>query len=263
MYRFRAKKNAFVNELAYISSLPASSFTVTKDTQGSRCYIYVSVSASDSAAAGAAKIFQAATDPSNTDLDTYNIVAFTSDSSTMVVQQATTGAPTAAPSTPAPTAPSTFTPVRINCGSKFAYNYNGVNFAADYQALPDVQGGTMYTVKNTVTGNFLIDYLRYFAFMVQGDGYHIAVPNGSYDVTMYWAETTDTFVVGSRTFQVMFEGVSMFGTIDVLVLSGGQYHTLVTKTATTTVTDGVLDITFAKLAQNPFVSAIEIKASAA
>jgi len=87
--------------------------------------------------------------------------------------------------------------------------------------------------------------------------YNFAVPNGTYQVKLHFAENyARNFGVGRRTFGVNIEGVRRFDHLDVFQEAGG--HAALVKTAETEVTDGRLDIQFLHQQQNPFIDAIEI-----
>jgi len=251
---FTQSQNAFLNELATLSGLPVTAFTISKTVDGSgNCYVYVTVSGSPGAFQTADTSFQNAVNTQNPDLQVYEVVAYVDNPSKLVT---TTPAPTSTTPTSGPASDSV--PLYINCGSAVAYSYSGINYQADFTAPPEVQGGTKYIAKVGATGNLLIDTMRYFAFMQTGDGYHFTLPNGNYKVMAIWAETDTNITVGLRTFQVMIEGVSAWGKIDVISQTSGQYFTLLNKTATTAVTDGSLDITFIKGANSPFLSGLQI-----
>jgi YVTN family beta-propeller protein len=87
--------------------------------------------------------------------------------------------------------------------------------------------------------------------------YSFNVPNGTYTVKLHFAENYDPlFAVGQRVFDVNINGALAFDNIDVFAAVGA--HTALIKTATATVTNGTLTITFVHQVEDPFVDAIEI-----
>ena len=96
-------------------------------------------------------------------------------------------------------------------------------------------------------------------------GYDIPVSNGSYDVTLRFAETFFSTAgggangPGQRIFHVNIEGQRVLTNFDVNAISGSINPTAVDRNFTVTVNNGVLDIDFIQgSANNPFISAIEI-----
>jgi glucose/arabinose dehydrogenase len=87
--------------------------------------------------------------------------------------------------------------------------------------------------------------------------YSFAVPNGAYQVKLYFSEGNDQLLApGRRVFGVQIEGITAFPAIDVFALAGAR--TALVRTASATVTDGVLNIVFQHQVEDPFVNAIEI-----
>ena len=93
-------------------------------------------------------------------------------------------------------------------------------------------------------------------------GYSFAVPNGSYSVSLHFAETwAGGQGVGLRVFDVLLEGALVIDNFDIFSEAGG-YRALI-KTFPVTVTDGQLNIGFAHgAADDPTIAAIEILGTA-
>ena len=90
-------------------------------------------------------------------------------------------------------------------------------------------------------------------------GYDVGVPEaGDYEITLYLAEPFWT-AAGRRVFDVSLEGAvpAAFDNIDVFARSGGRWQAL-KLTATTTVTDGVLDLDFTTSVNEALVNAISV-----
>jgi hypothetical protein len=92
--------------------------------------------------------------------------------------------------------------------------------------------------------------------------YGLPSGNGTFDVTLHFAETywgsRATGGVGSRKFNVFVENVKRLSDYDVFAKAGGAMRA-VRETVRVTVSDGVLNLYFAKgTADNPLVSALEV-----
>src|SRR4029450_5420711 len=88
--------------------------------------------------------------------------------------------------------------------------------------------------------------------------YTFNVPNGSYTVKLHFVEHwSGGQAVGRRVFDVLLENQLVLDNLDIFSQVGG--YTLLVKTLETTVTDGVLNITFAHgPVDDPIIGAIEI-----
>ncbi|MEM7232502.1 MAG: protein kinase [Planctomycetota bacterium] len=87
-------------------------------------------------------------------------------------------------------------------------------------------------------------------------GYRIPVPKGRYRVTLHFAETYFT-TEGSRVFQLLLEDRTVLKRYDAVKSVGFAKPNK--KTFETDVQDGILDITFLPLVQNPRVCGVEIE----
>jgi len=87
--------------------------------------------------------------------------------------------------------------------------------------------------------------------------YRFTVPNGAYTVRLRFAELAAT-AAGQRVMQVSFEGAVVESALDVYAAAGSARA--LERTYTVTVTDGVLNIGFAKNGGSlpPMVSAIAV-----
>jgi hypothetical protein len=105
------------------------------------------------------------------------------------------------------------------------------------------------------------DYLyqteRYDRAALPELSYRIDVPNGEYEVTLYFAEIwTGAFGVNRRVFDVYIEDELKLYDFDIFKEAGSR--TPLKKTFTVNVADGVVDIDFKRKIENPKISAIEI-----
>jgi pectate lyase len=89
--------------------------------------------------------------------------------------------------------------------------------------------------------------------------YAIPVANGTYDVTLRFAE--HTLGAGQRTFNVDIEGARVLTNFDIFSQAGGG-ATAVDRTFTTTVSDGVLTVVFTGVADDAQVNALKVVTAA-
>jgi malectin (di-glucose binding ER protein)/putative metal-binding protein len=88
--------------------------------------------------------------------------------------------------------------------------------------------------------------------------YAFAVPNGSYLVNLFFANTyTGTAAPGSRVFDIFIEGALAYNDFDQVAAAGGS-GVAVVRSFVTSVNDGSLDILFGHVLENPAIKAIEV-----
>ncbi|MBJ7879595.1 PKD domain-containing protein [Gelidibacter salicanalis] len=150
--------------------------------------------------------------------------------------------------------------LRINTGGP-GTTYNGTIFEADQYF--DV-GKTLDRPQTGMAQPYRT--IRYSPSMLMA--YNIPVPSGEYTVILHFAEIYfgatggGSGGVGSRVFDVSLEGQLVEDNLDVFAQAGGPQSMLI-KSHTVTVTDGVLDIDFSSLAnvggvRHPIINAIEV-----
>jgi glucose/arabinose dehydrogenase/PKD repeat protein len=87
--------------------------------------------------------------------------------------------------------------------------------------------------------------------------YDLPVANGTYRVNLYFTEFyPGAAFVGGRVFDVSIEGTKVLQDLDIFAEVG--FDTPLVKSFVTTVSDGVLDILFGHVVENPKISAIEV-----
>ncbi len=95
----------------------------------------------------------------------------------------------------------------------------------------------------------------------QDDGsmtYDFAVPDGSYEVRLHWAEHATTVdSAGDRVFDVFIEGVEVLPNYDIWAATGGRYIA-VTEIVPATVNDGVLNLAITVDVSVAIIRGIEI-----
>jgi hypothetical protein len=152
---------------------------------------------------------------------------------------------------PTSTAPAAST-IRIDSGSSSSYTDSAGNV---WLSDRDFSGGKTYTSPSgsTVTGTAdpkLYLNQRYGAF-----SYAIPLPNGTYSVTLKFADTYST-AAGQRIFSVTAQGATVLTDLDVCADVGQGAAD--DKTFTATVTNGTLTLGFVTGVQNPMVEAIQV-----
>ena len=160
-----------------------------------------------------------------------------------------TPSPTTTP-TPTPTATPVGSTVRINCGGP---NYNDTQnhlWSADNYFT----GGTALTFTQSISGTSdptLYQSERFAPTLT----YQIPVPNGSYEVTLCFAELYWTSA-GKRVFNVALQGQTVLQNFDIYALVGA--NTALQRTFQVLVTNGVLSIVGTASVDNAKFSAIQI-----
>jgi len=146
----------------------------------------------------------------------------------------------------------------INAGGSAFTSGTGKRFSADsYYA-----SGSVSSIAGGEIANTADDALYRNARFGAAFSYGLPSGNGTFDVTLHFAETywgsRATGGVGSRKFNVYVENVKRLSEYDVFAKAGGAMRA-VRETVRVTVTDGILNLYFAKGATDlPFVSAIEV-----
>ena len=145
---------------------------------------------------------------------TYNLTG-SSVTSFVAVNNGGSSVPTATPTrTPTPIVSSTW---RVNAGGPSYTDTLGNVWAAD----ENYNGGSTVASGGTITGtndSTLYDTQRYGTF-----SYSFAVPAGSYQVTLKFAETySGDFSTGTRVFNVSINGASVLSNQDIFAQAGSN-----------------------------------------
>jgi len=162
-----------------------------------------------------------------------------------------TPTPTAtATATATPTATPTAVPIRINCGGPAYLDHTGQPWSVDM----DFVGGLTFSTTESVTGTSdptLYQTERYAPTL----RYNIPVVNGTYTVTLYFAEIFFN-APGQRVFSVSLEGQIVVQNFDIWAVAG--QFAAVQRSFVVTVTDGVLNIVGTASVNNAKFSAIQV-----
>jgi subtilisin family serine protease len=183
---------------------------------------------------------------------TYTVTAIASGLTTttanVTVAANTTAAPTLTMGTPVGT---TFTPVRINAGGPAYTDPSGNAWQAD----AGYTGGSTWAISQNIsntTAAALYQTCRYGAF-----SYQVAVPNGTYNVKLKFAEVSMS-AAGQRVFNASINGTAALSNFDIFAQAGGALIAL-DKSFAVNVTGGQIAIQFTNGSANlPMVNAIEI-----
>ncbi len=174
----------------------------------------------------------------------------------------------------------TFDPVRINAGGAKYTDANGNVFEADSTSSPNYGvNGSKYAVGGAPKIANTNDDVLYRSERYGGKGsapalgYTIPVPDGTYTVTLHFAEiflgvssSGACPCEGKRVFDVLAEGSAELSNYDIFATAdiangnpagNGQLYAL-TETFDVNVTDGVLNLSFDPSADNAKVSALEV-----
>jgi hypothetical protein len=120
--------------------------------------------------------------------------------------------------------------------------------------------GTVSSIPAVVKGTSdqtLYQTGRYNSNFSAGMIYSVAVPNGTYHVNLYFAETyAPTQSVGARLFNVKMQGAAVFTNLDIFAEAGA--NSALIKGADITVSNGQISIEFDNVVQTAKVNAIEI-----
>lgn len=143
-------------------------------------------------------------------------------------------------------------PVRINCGGPSYTDSKGQIWQADTA----YSGGTLEAISTLITGTS--DPLLYEDYHLNPTSYSFSLPNGQYQVNLYFAEArVAAQVVGGRVFDVSIQGQTVFPNLDIFAAAGANAALI--KTAAANVTNGTLTIGFVYVSGfNPKINAIEI-----
>jgi hypothetical protein len=144
-----------------------------------------------------------------------------------------------------------FTPIRINAGGASFVDSLGQTWAAD----KNFSGGSTYTTGTAIAGT--VDDALYQSERWGTYAYNLPVPNGTYTVTLKFAEIWYTSA-GSRVFSVAIEGQTVLSNLDLVATAGA--FTAVDRTFQATVVDGTLTIAFTASVDDGKLSALQVVA---
>jgi glucose/arabinose dehydrogenase/uncharacterized protein involved in tolerance to divalent cations len=167
------------------------------------------------------------------------------------------------PSQPPPSPPGNgkvTTPFRINAGGNAFTDTLGNMWVKDVffntGGAIEESFGAPQSITGTTNGELYLTS-RYDPGTSPSLAYNIPIKNGDYTITLHFSENyPGAQYNGARVFDVEIEGLLAFRNVDIYQ-EAGKYAALA-KTATTTITDGMLTIAFIHGSENPKISAIEV-----
>lgn len=140
--------------------------------------------------------------------------------------------------------------VRIDAGSRTSFtDSNGKYYANDTYYSGGLTSMKTNTIGNTTDPNLFQTY-RYGTF-----SYNLPVDNGTYNIYLKFMEPFFSSA-GSRVFKVTAEGNTILNNLDIYQ-EAGKFNAI-EKTASVTVTDGILNLNFIPSADNAIVSGIAV-----
>jgi Malectin domain len=143
-------------------------------------------------------------------------------------------------------------PIRVNCGGP-SYTDSRRQL---WQADTGYSGGTSETIATSISGT--PDPLLYEDYRWNPTSYSFKVPNGPYQVNLYFAEANPkSETVGARVFNVSLQGTTVFPNLDIYAAAGADAALI--KSTNLNVTGSSITIGFAHVSGlSPKISAIEI-----
>ncbi len=153
-------------------------------------------------------------------------------------------------------------------GGDASVTIDGIEFSSETGEGVRVFGNPNASGTNTAVGTYSTDEsiagtehdALYQSEHHGGDlSYNVGVENGTYDVTLYFAETNSSLTEGDRVFNVLVEGQSVYSPLDIMAET--DRYTALKKTVTVEVTDGVLNISTETQSDNSKFSGFAIRPS--
>jgi glucose/arabinose dehydrogenase len=151
----------------------------------------------------------------------------------------------------------TFSPIYVNSGGAAYTDPSGTVWSAD----KGFSSGNAYGVGNTIANTTTPALYQDLIWNSSPFQYQFAVPNGTYTVTLKFAELHYT-LAGQRVFNVVANGATMLNGFDAVAAAGAAF-TAVDRKFSVSVTTGQLTIQFVPVAGEPAVNALSITVGSA
>ncbi len=149
-------------------------------------------------------------------------------------------------------------PLRINIGGEALYSGK---YLSDQVWLPELEYGHMDGWKETIDGLINIagteEDSLYQTGLRKVVKYKVRVPDGTYDVTLHFAENTFE-TAGARVFDVHVEKPKIVESLDIFAATGKNTAYDI-KAENVLVEDGIIDIHFSKWVSHPFLCGLTIE----
>jgi hypothetical protein len=146
---------------------------------------------------------------------------------------------------------SAFSPIRVNAGGPNYTDPMGQIWSADTGFTGGGIGSTTAAISQTNTP------VLYQTERFGTQTYQFTAPNGSYNVTLKFAEAYFT-QSGKRVFNVVINGQKVETNFDIFAAAGGK-NVAIDKSYPVSVSNGQVTIQLLPVIENPLVNAIEIK----
>jgi hypothetical protein len=145
-----------------------------------------------------------------------------------------------------------FQPIRVNAGGGSYTDPQGNVWSAD----TGFTGGSSYSVTRPIANTTTQLLYQSERWKTGSLDYNFAVPNGTYTVTLKFAEIYFT-AAGQRRFYILLNGQNVENGFDIFAQAGGADRA-VDRSYTVSVTNGQITIELAAFIDNPKISAIQI-----
>jgi hypothetical protein len=159
---------------------------------------------------------------------------------------------TATSSTDQPSSTPVFRPIRINSGGSSYTDARGLVWSAD----TGYTGGSVYRTTATILNT--AQPALYQSERYGSTTYQFAVPNGTYVVTLKFAEICFT-QRGERVFDVLINNTKVLSNFDIVAQTGGRFIPI-DRQFSVNVSNGRITVQTSHVVQYPKISAIEIVA---
>jgi hypothetical protein len=150
------------------------------------------------------------------------------------------------------TVPGAFAPIRVNAGGAAYTDGAGQVWGADR----GYSGGATYQTGTAIAGTTAQPLYQTERWDSAPITYQFAVPNGSYTVTLKFAELYYT-QSGQRVFNIALNGQTVQSNFDIVAKAGGPLKAI-DQAFTVAVSNGSISIQLAPVISNPKIGAIEI-----
>ena len=149
-----------------------------------------------------------------------------------------------------------FATIRVRAGGGAITDADGNVWSADTGFI----GGYTYSDNNAIGNTNTPALYQAQRYSVGAPlEYRFAVPNGSYSITLKFAETYFT-KAGQRVANIVINGQTVQQNFDIIAAAGGA-NLAIDEIYAVNVTNGVIDIQLTSVVQNPEINALQIAAS--
>ncbi len=147
--------------------------------------------------------------------------------------------------------------LRVNAGGGGYYDADGNLWEADYGFNTGTNASSNEAIANTIEDTLYQEQHRDFNDDIDLE-YAFDIADGNYTVRLHFSENySGVFGIGKRVFNVLAEGNLALENVDVYK-DAGAYNAITYDINNVAVSDGKLNLLFARNQQNPTVAAIEI-----